>query len=158
MVAVPLGVAVEETRPHDDALHETVHVTPLPDESLLTVAVKLACPPAGTEVESPETETVIGGAVIAGELPPQPAIIVNEANPRSARAKDAVRFICSSGCSIFAMAVYNSPLLRKVNDSALCNCGPAVLPFFCSDRTTQLVFVLSQMKTESMSPNGTRER
>jgi len=118
--------------PHDDALHETVHVTPLPDGSLLTVAVKLACPPAGTEVESAETETAIGETVIAGELlpPPQPAIIVTEANPRSARAKDAVRFICASACSIFAMAVYNLPLLREVNDPAVCNCGPAVLPFF----------------------------
>jgi hypothetical protein len=131
VVAVALGVLLEETLPHDDALHETVHVTPLPDRSLLTVAVKLACPPAGTEVESAETETVSGGAVIAGEPlpPPQPAIIVTEVNPRSARAKDAVRFISASACSIFAMAVYNLPLLRKVNDSAPCKCGAAVLPF-----------------------------
>src|SRR2546425_1217505 len=130
-MAVPLGVALEETLPHNDALHETVHVTPLPDGSLLTVAVKLACPPASTEVESAETETVSGGTVIVGEPPPpQPAIIVTEVNPRSARAKDAVRFICASACSIFAMAVYNLPLLRKVNDSAFCKCGPAVLPFF----------------------------
>jgi hypothetical protein len=128
VVAVPLGVALEETLPHNDALHETVHVTPLPDGSLLTVAVKLACPPASTEVESAETETVSGGTVIVLP-PPQPAIIVTEVNPRSARAKDAVRFICASACSIFAMAVYNLPLLRKVNDSALCNCGRVLFLF-----------------------------
>ncbi len=111
VVGVPLGVAVGDTLPHDDALHETVQVTPLPDGSLLTVAVKEADPPAGTELEPAETETAIGGTVIAGELlpPPQPVMIVTEANPRSARAKDAVRFICASASSIFGMRVYNLP-------------------------------------------------
>lgn len=111
MVAAPLGVAVGETLPHDDALHETVHVTPLPDGPLLTVAVKEADPPAGTELESAETETAIAGELL---LPPQPEMIVTEANPRSARAKKAVRFICTSASSILAIAAYKWPLLLEV--------------------------------------------
>ena len=97
MVALPLSVAVGETLPHDDALHETVHVTPLSDGSLLTVAVKLACPPARTEVASALTETVMGAVVvIVDELPPQSTTIVTETITKSRRAKDAMDFIYAS--------------------------------------------------------------
>ena len=98
MVAVPLSVAVGETLPHDEPLHETVHVTPLPDGSLLTVAVKLACPPARTEVASAVTETVMGTVMgIVGELPPpQLTMIVTETITKSRRAKDAMDFIYAS--------------------------------------------------------------
>jgi hypothetical protein len=80
--------------PHDDALHETLHVTPLAEESLFTVAVKWACAPAGTEVESPDTAIVIGAL---GELlPPQPTMIIIEANATSVRAMDPLAFTCAS--------------------------------------------------------------
>jgi hypothetical protein len=91
-----------ETLPHDEALHETVHVTPLPDESLLTVAVKLACPPARTELTSAVTETVIGMVVgIAGELPPpQSTMLITEEITKSRRTKDAMDFIYASKNSL----------------------------------------------------------
>jgi hypothetical protein len=70
----------------------------LPEVSWLTVAVKEAEPPAGTDVELAETETVIGGGVLVTELllPPQPALIAAKVNPTTDKARDAARFICAS--------------------------------------------------------------
>ena len=50
MVAAPLAVAAGETVPHGDAEHDTVQVTPLFAESLVTVATSVACVPFCSEV------------------------------------------------------------------------------------------------------------
>jgi hypothetical protein len=103
-VPAPLAVALGETLPHCDALHETVQVTPLPEESLVTVAVKGAPPPAETEVEPAETETMIREPPPVGELlPPQPAMI-SIATPRYVTGKNLVDFIFSSAGSMSAPA------------------------------------------------------
>jgi hypothetical protein len=67
MVAVPLGVAVGETLPHDVAEHDTVHVTPLLLGSLPTVAVNCAVAPASTVAVAGTTDTVIAGTVMVAE-------------------------------------------------------------------------------------------
>jgi hypothetical protein len=70
-------------------------VTPRPDASLLTVAVREAEPPAATEVESAATMTVIGKRV-ARELLPHPASTVANPNASNVKARDALRFITTS--------------------------------------------------------------
>jgi hypothetical protein len=107
VVEAPLRVVVGETLPHCETLQETVQVTPLPDVSPVRVAVTEAVPVAISELELAETETVIAECTIIGELPlppPQPGMIVTEANPRSERANHAVRFICASPSAIVATA------------------------------------------------------
>lgn len=77
VAATPLAVAAGETDPHGAAEHDTVQVTPLFDESLMTVAVTCTEPPAGTVDGSSATETVTGTCislvVLLLPLPPQPA-------------------------------------------------------------------------------------
>lgn len=60
---------VGETLPQGAALHATAHVTPLLDESLETVAVICAVPPASTVLAEEEAEIEIAGV----EPPPHPA-------------------------------------------------------------------------------------
>jgi hypothetical protein len=61
VVAAPLAVVAGETVPHGAAEHDTVQVTPLFAESLVTVAVNCAVVPAGTVAGFGATETVIVG-------------------------------------------------------------------------------------------------
>ncbi len=63
VVGVPLGVEVGKTVPHDVTEHETVQVTPLFAESLVTVAVNCAVAPAASVAVFGATETVIPGIV-----------------------------------------------------------------------------------------------
>jgi hypothetical protein len=58
VVATPLAVVAGETAPHSAAVHTTVQVTPLFAESLVTVAVNCAVPPACTVAVLGVTETV----------------------------------------------------------------------------------------------------
>jgi hypothetical protein len=123
--------------PHCGALHEAVQVTPLPDRSLFTVAVNETGPPAATDVEPAETETMIGGTTIVRELPPQPAMIVTEANPRSEMANRAVCFICPSASAISAMAAATCPSSSEgepMHESAVA--GARCTEFFSSVRTS----------------------
>jgi len=75
VVGVPLGVAVEETDPQLLPLQVMLQVTPLPDESLLTVAVNCAVACGCTVAEAWDNETVIAGEGGVAELPPQPELL-----------------------------------------------------------------------------------
>lgn len=95
MATTPLAVVGGVTVPHGAAGQETLHVTPLPAVSPLTVAVKDACCVAITALEPAETETVIWGLGFVIELlPPQPTMMVAEMMARSVR--DALSFIDAS--------------------------------------------------------------
>ena len=59
MVAAPLAVVAGEIVPQGE--HDTVQVTPLFAESLVTVAVNCVVVPAATVAEPGATETVIVG-------------------------------------------------------------------------------------------------
>jgi hypothetical protein len=69
VVATPLGVAGGETVPHGVGEHDTVQVTPLFAESLVTVAVNCDVAPACTVsvLGVTETETVLAGIVMVAE-------------------------------------------------------------------------------------------
>ena len=75
-MGVPLGVEAGDTVPHGCVGHDTDQLTPLAVESLLTVAVNFAVPPASTVAEAAESDTLTGGG--GGPLlllplpPPQP--------------------------------------------------------------------------------------
>jgi hypothetical protein len=77
VVGAPLGVAVEETDPQLAPLQVMLQVTPLPDESLLTVALNCAVACGCTVAEPWDTDTVIagGGGWVIAELPPQPELL-----------------------------------------------------------------------------------
>jgi hypothetical protein len=79
-------------------VQETVQVTPLPEESFSSVAVKESLPPACTELELAETETMIGEDALTDELPPPPqaVIVISEASARIARTNHAAVFILTS--------------------------------------------------------------
>jgi len=96
----------EDTDPHCAAEQETFQVTPLLEESRPTVAVTEAVPPAGTDVESAETVTLMtgGGGVVELPLPLQPVSVITEVNPKRIRRTDAGRFMAPPHGSIFAMA------------------------------------------------------
>jgi hypothetical protein len=64
VVGVPLGVAAGETLPHCAAEQITVHVTPLPAESLLTVAVNCAVRLGGRVAVEGVTPTTIGAVAV----------------------------------------------------------------------------------------------
>ncbi len=90
VTVAPLKLEPGDTFPHCEAPHDTLHVTPLFDGSLFTVAeIGTPCV-ACAVVKAAETETVIasfgGGPAIAGP-PPQPVMKVPKVNPRSATAK-----------------------------------------------------------------------
>jgi hypothetical protein len=72
VVADPLAVAVGETVPHGDAEQVTVQVTPLFDESLVTVAVICAVAPACRVVTLAETEALIAEVELVP--PPHPKL------------------------------------------------------------------------------------
>ena len=69
-MGVPLAVEAGDTLPHGPVGHDTDQLTPLPVESLLTVAVKLAVPPASTVAEVSESDTLTGGGGGPTLLPP----------------------------------------------------------------------------------------
>jgi hypothetical protein len=70
VVATPLAVALGETAPQGAGEHDIDQVTPLFDESLVTLAVTCVVAPACTVVVPAETETRIAGG--GGELVPPP--------------------------------------------------------------------------------------
>ena len=72
MVGTPLAVDVGDTEPQDGAEHETVQLTPLFAESLVTVAVNCCVFLACTVADVGETVTVIGGAGAFAEMPLHP--------------------------------------------------------------------------------------
>ena len=67
----PLGVDAGDTLPQGPVGHDTDQLTPLAVESLLTVAVKLAVPPASTVAEVWESDTLTGGGGPLLLPPPQ---------------------------------------------------------------------------------------
>jgi hypothetical protein len=69
VVATPLAVVVGETVPHGVGEQDTVQVTPLFAESLVTVAVNCDVAPACTVavLGVTETETVLAGIVMVAE-------------------------------------------------------------------------------------------
>jgi hypothetical protein len=78
-VGTPLAVVLEETDPHrvGAPLQVMLHVTPLPEGSLLTVAVKFVVACGGTENFAGETETLTaggGGGVLAEPQPHAPKV------------------------------------------------------------------------------------
>lgn len=95
VVVFPLAVGFGEMLPHCATLHVTAQVTPMPDESPVTVAVRGALPVAVTEFAPAETATVMLEEVMVGELPPQPGIIIAEASARTVRAKETLPFMCA---------------------------------------------------------------
>jgi len=70
----------------------------LPEASFSSVAVKESVPPACTELELAETETVIGEDALTDELPPPPqaVIVTTEASAKNARTNHAAVFILTS--------------------------------------------------------------
>jgi hypothetical protein len=86
IVATPLAVALGETAPHGAAEHDTVHVTPLFTESLVTVAVTWVVAPACTVVVPAETETLIAGGRVELVPPPHPKLLTTRARTPSISA------------------------------------------------------------------------
>ena len=83
-MGVPLGVEAGDTVPHGSVGHDTDQLTPLAVESLLTMAVKLAVPPASTVAEVAESETLTAGG--GGPLLPPPQAQSNRTGiPRAAK-------------------------------------------------------------------------
>ena len=80
VVGVPLDVAVGETEPQVDAEQVTLQFTPLPDESLATVAVNCAVVPGCTVAVVWDSEMLTAGGVVGGSggtlanPPPHPAL------------------------------------------------------------------------------------
>ena len=76
-MGVPLAVEAGDTLPHGPVGHDKDQLTPLSVESLLTVAVKLAVPPASTVAEVAESDTLTGGGggplLLLPPLPPPQA-------------------------------------------------------------------------------------
>ena len=99
MLPLILG-ADAATLPHcPEVLQETAQVTPMPDESPVTVAVTGTVPVAGTEFPLADTDTVMmGGGVFVDELPPQPVIIMAEARARIVQGKETLPFMRPSKC------------------------------------------------------------
>ena len=95
VVVFPLPPGVEATLPHcPETLQETVQVTPMPDESPVTVAVMGTVPVAATELALAETDTAIsGGTMVVELLPPQPAMMSAEASTKIVQAKETLPFI-----------------------------------------------------------------
>lgn len=79
MTVPPLDVAVGETVPHGGTGHDTVQVTPLFAESLVTVAENCVVAPACTVAVACDIDTLIAGGAGGGgglaELPPQPKLV-----------------------------------------------------------------------------------
>ena len=70
-----------------------LHITPLLDASLFTVAVIIAMPPGFTMVVLAERETEIGGGGGCVEPPPlQPAMLVTRTRPASEQVRANVIF------------------------------------------------------------------
>lgn len=89
VVGCPLGVDVGDTLPHGGAEHDTVQLTPLLAESLVTVAVNCAVAPTSTVAEVLESETLIGGGGGADAPPPQPKLMAAKTPVSSVAIADA---------------------------------------------------------------------
>ena len=79
VVGAPLAVAAGETDPHVAPLQVMLQVTPLPDASLLTVAVNCAVASGWTVAGACDSETLMaggggGGGTLAAP-PPQPQLL-----------------------------------------------------------------------------------
>ena len=95
VVGLPFAVGFGEMLPHCAAPQDAVQVTPMPDESPVTVAVKGVAPVAMTEFEPPEIATVMLAVVMVGELPLQLVMTIAEASDRTVPAKETP-FTCAS--------------------------------------------------------------
>jgi len=103
VVVLPFAVGFAEMLPHCAAPHDAIQLTPMPDESPVTIAVKGAVPVAMTEFEPAETATMMLG-VMADELPPQLVMTIVEASNRTVGAKETP-FMCASEVSIKTDAI-----------------------------------------------------
>lgn len=84
---VPETAALWLTLPHWDTLQETLHVTPLPEESPLMVAVSESVPVASIEFTLAVTATLMCGPINTGEPPPQLLSINAETTAKPAQRK-----------------------------------------------------------------------
>jgi hypothetical protein len=105
VVETPLVVEVGETLPHCDPEQLTLQVTPRPEVSLVTVAVKEAVPPAGTLGEPAVTATeTTGGGPITEAGPLQATIIAVKVKTKAVRSTVAKRFMAPPHGSTLAPA------------------------------------------------------
>jgi len=77
-MGVPLAVIEAEIVPHCAAEQDSVHLTPLFVESLLTVAASLSVAPVWTVAVLGDTDTAIvagGGGEEVGDPPPHPNVL-----------------------------------------------------------------------------------
>ena len=91
MVDMPLAVDVGDTEPQGGVEHDTVHVTPMFAESLVTVAINCCVPPACTVAEGGDTVTLTGGGVW----------VLEEPHPNSLTARTTQKQICRSETQFF---------------------------------------------------------
>jgi len=84
---VPETAALWLTLPHWDTLQERLHVTPLPEESPLMVAVSESVPVASIEFTLAVTATLMCGPINMGDPPPQLLSINVETTARPAQRK-----------------------------------------------------------------------
>ncbi len=68
VVGAPFAVETGETLPHDPIAQDTAQVTPLLLASLVSVAVRVIAPPAGTVLADEATLIATDGTVIVAEL------------------------------------------------------------------------------------------
>jgi hypothetical protein len=94
VATTPLAVAAGETDPQGAAGHDTVQMTPLLAESLVTVAVTCTAPPACTVVGFSATETVMGNWSLTRLelLPPQPATAIVRTRSSNTTEENVERF------------------------------------------------------------------
>ena len=109
VVGAPLGVAVEETDPQLVPLQVMLQATPLPDESLLRVALNCAVACGCTVAEVGDIVTLIaggGGGAVLVELPPQPKLLL---------LRIAQRMICKIGIQFFGFITHPPKALRSLH-------------------------------------------
>jgi hypothetical protein len=106
----PVRLDAGETLPHWEAVQAVFQFTPLLVVSCWMVAVTAVFPPAGTELEAAETDTVMTGG--GGPMELLPLQLVRKGMSRNARMdkrKDAARFMAPPRGSQFAGATTGPP-------------------------------------------------
>jgi hypothetical protein len=96
LVKVPDAPEPGATLPQSDALQDTLHVTPLPESSPVTIAVTGSVAVASTELALADTTTLICGRTIIGEPPPQLSSVSVERTATKANVQRKLRFIAAS--------------------------------------------------------------